>query len=316
MTSIVAETDDTPKLKTGGRGIMEFSNQLDSLAYYENLLKAQKCEAFKVQQSTDRGKCVVATTEVKKGEIIYHENPIVSLQTLENKQDVAVCHCCKIHLGTVEQQMELLSKRVARPEYHLHKPGWQFCKPEHCEISAKPSTNKTEIGISANLHASVNMLPCKFRCGELYCSKRCLQVDLEKNGHIFQCTGPIDDTNHPLFQFKLHAIETNEIFLLAYQVCCQIIQAYKSQLIDEHKGNLSKRILAAKNSYKRFHANPWWDIVWPQDSSDQYERQILASTVRTLAAESFQLMKQAVLAVEKEQNESTSKYFSSFSCRL
>ena len=45
---------------------------------------------------------------------------------------------------------------------------------------------------------------------------------------MIQCTGPIDDTDHPLFHFKIHAIQTNEIFLLAFQVICQIIQKYKT----------------------------------------------------------------------------------------
>ena len=304
MTSIVTENDTVPELKAGSCSISDSIDQLDLLEYYDNILSAQKCKAFKVQQSTDKGKCVVAATKVKRGEIIYHEKPLVSLQTLENKQDVAVCHCCKIHLGTVEQQMELLCKRVSRPEYHLHQPGSWFCGAERHEVGAEQSTIPPP---HKNTNTDINMFSCKFNCGELYCSQSCLDIDREKNGHMFQCTGPIKDTNHPLFQFKVHAIETNEIFLLAYQVCCQIIQSYKSLTNDERKGDLSRTILAAKDRYKRFHANPWWEIVWPQDSSDQHERQSLANTVQSLAAESFQLMKQAVLTVEKEQPESTRK---------
>ena len=63
--------------------------------------------------------------------------------------------------------MELLCKRVSRPEYHLHQPGRWFCGAERHEVGAKPSTRKDP---PENSNIAMNMFSCKFKCGELYCS--------------------------------------------------------------------------------------------------------------------------------------------------
>jgi hypothetical protein len=266
---------------------------MNDLKYYVDILNCPtaadndsnitkyKIPPFKIQQSsTNKGKYVVATDDIPIGVVMHAEKPIVCLQALENKQDVMVCLCCKKHVGTIEQQMDLLAKRVSRQDFIT------LCN------DSSDINNVT--------------IPCKYNCGEIYCSTKCMNNDLRINGHLYQCTGPIDDTDHPLFRFKIHAMQTNEIFLLAFQVFSQIIQKFKNQMIQNKINNGTENINAcvdvAKSPFKRFHANPWWEVVWPEDTSDLTEKDILASTIRELTLDSFTLLKKAVLCVEEEQN--------------
>lgn len=49
-------------------------------------------------------------------------------------------------------------------------------------------------------------------CGELYCSEECREQDF-RTGHRLLCVGPLETTEHPLYQFKMHALATNEVRL-------------------------------------------------------------------------------------------------------
>ena len=87
---------------------------------------------------------------------------------------------------------------------------------------------------------------------------------------------------------------------------CQIIQKYKTsyRTIKENVHDDNDVIIKlAKNHYKRFHAKPWWEIVWPEDSSNLKEKETLATTVYNLSLESFTLLKKAILYIEKEETQ-------------
>jgi hypothetical protein len=99
-----------------------------------------------------------------------------------------------------------------------------------------------------------NLTPCRNACGFLFCSSKCEESSFSKGGHSLLCTGLIANEFadfHPLIKWKVHAIQTNEIFLLVGQIISKIIA---SCLTD---GSLSNEI----KPYADFTNVKWWDVA-------------------------------------------------------
>jgi hypothetical protein len=244
----------------------------EAVDYYSDKLNAADVgSCFQVVKTKSKGKIIVATSDISKGVLIHRESPLVAMQSLDNKFDVVVCHYCKCNIGTLEQQIDLLQRKINRLDYLKYEQSWTLLGEE--DIKRPPSH-----------------VVCS--CGEIYCSSECQGNDNARNGHAILCTGPIDGESsreHPIIQFKLHAMETNEIFILAAQVVTSIIMRYKKD---------PKR---SKEAFKRFVQNKWWDVVWPSNTAGDEsevleEKNMLANTLYELSMESFHLLRQAILS--------------------
>ena len=64
---------------------------------------------------------------------------------------------------------------------------------------------------------------CNQGCGVLYCSEACRDA-AEEAGHDLLCAGRCKSEDESLFNFKLHAMEYNDGFLLAGQVFASILK--------------------------------------------------------------------------------------------
>ncbi|CAN0450994.1 unnamed protein product, partial [Scytosiphon promiscuus] len=111
---------------------------------------------------------------------------------------------------------------------------------------------------------------CLGGCGEVYCSSEC-RSDHWTRCHRLLCVGPIseeDAGDHPLVAFRIHAMQTNEIFLLVGEVMAQIAMAFFLDKPDETNHDACKQTLSATRTlFADFVQEPWWDVALSQTSS-------------------------------------------------
>lgn len=67
----------------------------------------------------------------------------------------------------------------------------------------------------------------------MYCSERC-RDEAYAEYHEALCVGRVDSENHPLVVFKKHAIEHNELFMLAAHVIARIFNTISTFLYSSY----------------------------------------------------------------------------------
>lgn len=201
----------------------------------------------KVTKSPLHGDGVIATTGICNGQVVLTDIPLVKLQTLENRSDVLVCACCFRFIGTLSNQLQLLSKQVSRQ-------------------NAFDST----LSFDGDILLSP-ICPCSQSCGELYCSDSC-RTKHWANCHNLLCTGAIpeeDSEDHPLVDFKIHAVQTNEIFLMCADIFAKVCNATSPVEMEQ--------CLAP---FQTFVRNNWWDAAIAPPGTNPVElRDILQGLV-------------------------------------
>jgi len=191
-----------------------------------------------IKQSGTAGRGLFARKNLENESVILQEAPLAAMQSLENLQNVLVCAECLGFIGSLESQLAVLGG-VPRSELSEY-------------MQAQPK------------HIISPIVPCNQECGEMYCSQVCCDKHFQRC-HRFLCTGPITDeeaASHPLLQFKVHAIQTNEIFLLVAAVICHMISEYDKARGEE--GQEGK----ARASYKDFVQELWWNAAASGPDSD------------------------------------------------
>ncbi|CAM9381145.1 unnamed protein product [Hapterophycus canaliculatus] len=182
------------------------------------------------------------------------------MQTLGNSQDVTVCRNCLGFVGDIISQLEILSGVPRHECVARHK--------KRCEGSNGDQISWARNGNGQHLTA---LHECLQGCGEVYCSPLCRSKHLERC-HRLLCVGPIseeDAGDHPLVAFRIHAMQTNEIFLLVGEVMAQIATAYFSNKPHGSSSCGSEDILAAARApFVDFVQELWWDVAVPRTDSD------------------------------------------------
>ena len=182
-------------------------------------------------EGDNRGRYLVATSNIDKGQLIFAERPMIVMQSTGNSHTGAlVCSYCFSFCGAPQQCLEIA------------------CNPMSLQsITTTEHPDQTE-----DLEHA--LIPCRHKCGHVYCSEECQHDDWEYGGHKELCTGWITDENeeeHPLVSFKKHAVETNEIFLIIGQWLARIL---KQNVPYNDDDNLNT------HPYTDFMMNPWWDV--------------------------------------------------------
>ena len=193
--------------------------------------------AYEVRSSKLHGRGLFATTNIMKGAKILSEAPLVAMQSPPNRHEAARCSCC---LGTLP-----LPPR------------------EHLELLVGSLTPQT-VAKAPEKHGAVG---CKQSCGELYCSALCRDRAWNKEGHSLLCVGFVseaDAPNHPLVQFKVHAITTNDILLLVGTVIAKMVLRYESA--ERPEGADFKTY--APGPFAPFVQPSWWECAQPPPGSD------------------------------------------------
>ena len=207
----------------------------------------------------ERGRHLRSTAHIKKNDIVFQEIPLCFLQSLANSHNgVITCHHCNSFLGGPDITMQLLSGNFTR-QYLLEK------------INGNPSA--TDSATDEN-----RIIPCSNNCGIFYCSEECKQNDTRYNGHNVLCTGIIKDgeeSTHPLYAFKIHACENNEIFLIIGQIIVSIISKYTDYLLNKSSNDSNNNtdddnsmLQSIMKPFLEFCWKPWWDIMDDEETSN------------------------------------------------
>lgn len=258
------------------------------------------------RDSPTRGRHLTATQPIKKGQLIFVEKPLLSLQTLGNAHEGAlVCRYCRAFVGGPELCLKVVSGMTNRDD--LGKAV------VHCDDISGSTTV---------------LVPCRHKCGELYCSDNCEQAMWEYGGHQLLCTGLLPDPSsnaddkdsheylHPLLKFKLHAVHNNEILLMVADLVVTILSLYRKQLEifhftqkdsikSEQVGPLSLPVTLAEilAPYLDFSLTPWWEVATASMISSPLgfiEASKLDKTLRSLCRESSALLRDALIVLAQE----------------
>lgn len=231
-------------------------------------------ENINVIRSALHGNGICATKNMQEGDIIFIETPTNFLQTIPNKQDVVVCSKCSRSIGTIGTQLSLLTRDIGRQGYLDDSP----CFDGDRRLAP--------------------IVPCFHQCGDLYCSEQCRALHFEK-GHNLLCTGQISEDEaeyHPLIQFKQHAIQTNEIFLLVADIFAEVCTRTDS-CSPESRHEVIANILSR---YEPFVRHLWWDVALVSNGNGTPEEQAhLQRSIHTIVHESWQLLNRALTLEER-----------------
>jgi len=206
-----------------------------------------------------------------EGDLIFCEKPLSLLQSLPNRSNVLVCGYCHRFLGSEWIQLKFLEGAIDRTNILEHAQSSEY-----------------------------EIIPCKHNCGELYCSSQCCELH-NILSHQLLCTGLIPEEEveaSPLIKFKVHAIETNEIFLLVADIFSRICIAVSSGC----------DIATALSPWKGYVMDLWHECAINPPESDPTE---FADTLKNLVSTSWSLLSD-VLKLKERQLDSilSEEYFS------
>ena len=223
--------------------------------------------------SAERGRHLVAARDIPKGRLIFAERPLVALQSLDNQQQVKVCHCCKAFVGG--------------PDYASQK---RFQNPLEAATTEDDDDDDDDAEMLLTNTATTNVedeeeefcvVPCRHKCGHVYCSKECEQ-DAWQGFHQDLCTGLCESAEDPIVQFKQYAAETNEILLM-------VAEWWVAQHRCPDEGQ--------RKPYTDFTMPCWWDVV-VSSSLDQIgafaEGAKVQESLRRVCTEAAELLNKAL----------------------
>jgi len=124
---------------------------------------------------------------------------------------VAACaHCCAF-IGSLEGQLSAIFSEA------------RFT-PVMASVSDMVRGWEASLGYCGPAAAGVR---CSQGCGEIYCSEACRDAQF-RHSHNLLCVGPIDREDHPLIQYKYHALEHADTLLLAAQAIAHLVNRAKA----------------------------------------------------------------------------------------
>ncbi|KAI3830763.1 hypothetical protein MKW92_018209 [Papaver armeniacum] len=233
--------------------------------YFDKIIEERQCLGLKIKQDGEFGKCVLAESEFKEGDLVLKDQMLVGAQHSSNKVDCLVCSYCFRFIGSIElqigrklylQQLGLSVRKECDTETHSHiskkcrlddssdEEDDSF-RTSHNEGSCSYSQQKETIPLSQEVLESLlkgdvklpyadkfnlpSSVPCPGGCDEAqYCSKSCADADWELF-HSLLCTGKnsVSTSRESILNFIEHANETNDIFILAAKTISSTISRYK-----------------------------------------------------------------------------------------
>ena len=270
---------------------------------------------FKRHDSPTRGRHLIATQNIQEGQTVFVERPILSLQSLGNgHQGALVCRHCRAFIGGPDTCLAVACGRISR---------------ENVLEEFKQKQNS-----GGEKDESYEMVPCRNKCGELYCSQECEEKMWSYGGHELMCTGLIPDLEsnngpeensddvgkyegksdedngkmnnepylHPLLEFKVHAVQSNEIFLMVGDLVAKVISQRRQQILSQklyegQESNCNGTLEDIIAPYLDFTLKPWWEVATEplmSDSMRHTEAVHLQKILKELCSTSSSLLKEAI----------------------
>jgi hypothetical protein len=156
--------------------------------------------------------------------------PLCGIQVDRHRLAVC-CASCFAPLGTPSSQLAWAAGSLDRVQ--------AACAPHTAPVQLPP--------LGDTGAASTPGVPCRRGCGEVFCSEACVQ-SCERNGHRLLCVGAITEESHPLYVFKLAALESERAntFLLATSLLVRLIcAALDGRPLDAHETSARKLLVSS-----------------------------------------------------------------------
>lgn len=228
------------------------------------------------------------------------QRPLISQQSLRNihSDGVLICKNCKSYIDPSEEEVDLLCQTNQISRKDLNDYFSTDTKLDDDEKENELSRILIDEGITEDKEQK-RLTPCRHHCGELYCCKKCEEENISFHGHDLLCTGLIPDDYgngdkhkvHPVIEFKVHAAQSNEIFLMVGELICALVALRRRHFLLYHESPLnmdnysSGKTQEVNEGDKRageltlkeilsdhicdFSMVPWWKVACPllQDES-------------------------------------------------
>ncbi|KAJ1633675.1 hypothetical protein T492DRAFT_979073 [Pavlovales sp. CCMP2436] len=236
-----------------------------------------------IAESAGKGRGLFAARDLHESEVIFTELPLVGMQHLANAESIETCAMCMRHVGELEAQLaRLMPDEVSAALVPLSMPcrdeGFRACPPAH---------------------------RCRGGCSLAFCGAEC-----EGRGwtewHSLLCIPLADGSGAAMSDeaeaalpapdparlarleaFHAHALECNEIFLLAARVCATAALAFA------RTGSWE----VAWAPFAAFHQPLWWDAVaFSAEDVEGGSEEAAREQMREVLAESWALLRAALCA--------------------
>ena len=281
---------------------------------------------YRRETSEARGRHLVSTQDINEGQIIFVERPLLSLQSFGNSHTGAlVCKRCRAFVGGPDLCVGVASGRIDREKIFDYGHDHTGSKISNCGHDGsgvcKPCVDEENFK-----GYDTTMVPCRNNCGEIFCSKACEEISWVEGGHRLLCTGLIPDSDdaaaeidtggsasklHPLLQFKIFAIQNNEIFLMVADLIASVISRRRQQIetnwgISQENEGINTSLEQLMQPYLDFTLEPWWDVATHSSPSNSFESEEdqnetgpsnLSSNLRQLCREASALLKDAIFSI-------------------
>ncbi|EGG23171.1 hypothetical protein DFA_05303, partial [Cavenderia fasciculata] len=205
--------------------------------------------------SETKGRGVFTEKSFSSGEVIFSEAPLFSVQHVYNRTTAWTCAHCFRFLGSLNKQLNHY-RRVFK--LVGDKAG------DFIETDQNPYDYSTGV------------VSCFAKCGEKYCSEQCRETAFNRH-HQLLCVGGDSDESSPLYKFKLHAIDSNELFFLGGQIIASLV----SRVMTANDPNLASVI--CQEFLKQYCHRAWWEVRIDDNFTEQ--------EARTWSAESLDLLR-------------------------
>ncbi|BBN16381.1 protein MpATXR10 [Marchantia polymorpha subsp. ruderalis] len=311
--------------------------------YYDKLASAGKGPGLRVDQIGGAfGKGLFADKVFDQDELVLREPKLVGAQHEHNKADALVCSFCFQYIGSMELQIgrRLLSKGD-ESAHDLKETGSLSGGEEGSDMDLTEEKEESENGhdgcgcdekshnrkaistelvdslLTGDLHLPYSdkfplspITSCPGGCAEdVFCSDMCAD-EAWRTYHSLLCAGPnsLCENKKALAQFKEHACDSNDIFLVAAQVIAgTILQArnLKNEILKNAtaKGKEPRQqthdiLLEAWEPFAMGFKKLWWEAVALPDDVDPSQEDSFRDQFKELAIESLNYLKEAIYEEE------------------
>mmetsp|Transcript_32973 Transcript_32973/g.62091 ORF Transcript_32973/g.62091 Transcript_32973/m.62091 type:complete len:350 (+) Transcript_32973:118-1167(+) len=197
-----------------------------------------------------RGRGLLATRRISKGEVFLIETPLVSVQDVSTSAQVLACGCCMRFVGSLDVQAAVASG--ARSRIHVLET--------ELPTASLPNLPDNQTNMLSEIW------PCQQGCGAVYCSSVCRDSDWAR-GHRLLCVGLVSEEEadtHALVQFKRDADWPVDSLALLAKAAAHVVCRYH-----ENGGNLQ----AAMEPYTYFDSLLWWELGSGSANTTKTQRQ-------------------------------------------
>jgi hypothetical protein len=233
-----------------------------------------------IAEAPGKGRGLFAARDLAEGEVIFTELPLVGMQHLSNAESIETCAMCMRHVGELEAQVRnLMDSDAARQSIPLAMPcreeGFRPCPPPY---------------------------RCRGGCGVAFCGVAC-EDRAWSEWHALLCAPRPDGAGAAMSDggstpalvdsaciaqleaFRAHAIDTNEIFLLAARVAATAALSFLSLGSWE----------AAWAPFADLHQPLWWEAVaFSAEDIEADGEEAARAQMREVLAESWTLLRVAL----------------------